>query len=453
VTTEALVVAPQDRAVEVMRAMDNLKAVRTFIAGELVDGTDYGPIPGTGKIKVKREVEGRTVEVEVEKKVMLLSGAQKVVMFFNAYPEYDVTPREMENGHIEYSITARLMSRTTDKVIGLGVGSCSTMESKYRFRSGERVCPKCKAPAIIKGKADFGGGWLCWSKKGGCGAKFADKDPTIEGQTVGKIENENIHDQRNTVLKMAKKRALVDASIGLGCLADLFTQDIEDMDVFDLGPARAAQKTEESRPAPAPAGPTAEPPAQAPPAQKRTYTRRPKPEPFLTTEQLAEQKKAEEAKAAAEPLDDKLGEAFDDPEPRENKAVSSEVEALLKKMAGDVGSEKTYQGLLAKISSYRNLFVRCGAEAVFLEAKKMALGRLFSTGISQETKLDIPNEIPATHNLEFFAADEAAMKGGVRALREVFFSATDTMRSAGLFDVWKDWCNALREDLVAESKS
>lgn len=35
----------------------------------------------------------------------------------------------------------------------------------------------------------------------------------------------------NTVLKMAKKRALVDAALLVGSLSDVFTQDIEDMDL------------------------------------------------------------------------------------------------------------------------------------------------------------------------------------------------------------------------------
>jgi len=38
-------------------------------------------------------------------------------------------------------------------------------------------CPTChKENTIIKGKPEYGGGWLCYSKKGGCGAKF-DYDP------------------------------------------------------------------------------------------------------------------------------------------------------------------------------------------------------------------------------------------------------------------------------------
>jgi len=37
-----------------------------------------------------------------------------------------------------------------------------------------QTCPECGQAAIIKGKAEYGGGYLCWKKKGGCGAKFPD---------------------------------------------------------------------------------------------------------------------------------------------------------------------------------------------------------------------------------------------------------------------------------------
>jgi len=37
-------------------------------------------------------------------------------------------------------------------------------------------CPECGVTsAIIKGKEEYGGGWLCFAKKGGCGAKFSTK--------------------------------------------------------------------------------------------------------------------------------------------------------------------------------------------------------------------------------------------------------------------------------------
>lgn len=34
------------------------------------------------------------------------------------------------------------------------------------------ICPACGKDAIIKGKAEWGGGWVCFKKKGGCGLKW-----------------------------------------------------------------------------------------------------------------------------------------------------------------------------------------------------------------------------------------------------------------------------------------
>jgi hypothetical protein len=45
----------------------------------------------------------------------------------------------------------------------------------------------------------------------------------------GRVENEDTASLANTILKMAKKRALVDAAIAIARISDLFTQDVEDM--------------------------------------------------------------------------------------------------------------------------------------------------------------------------------------------------------------------------------
>jgi hypothetical protein len=214
----------------IKQAMETLKSIRTFVAEEMREGTDFGKIPGTG-----------------DKLVMLLPGAQKVFMYFDTYPKYRVQRHELGEGHLEVVVTTNVINRRNGSVIGTGVGSCSTKETKYRYRNGERQCPKCGGANIIKGKEEFGGGWLCFKKKGGCGAKFDDGDRSIESQAVGKVENDNIHDQRNTVLKMGKKRSAVDASIGLGCLSELFTQDIED--TYDIGTPAQASPAREPEPA------------------------------------------------------------------------------------------------------------------------------------------------------------------------------------------------------------
>lgn len=178
-----------------------------------MDGGDFGPIPGAGK-----------------KKVLLKSGADKLTELYGLYDEYAVEAQEnFETKLFYYKITCTLKSRRDDSIVGTGLGSCSTYESKYRWRDSQRSCPKCKAQAIIKGKDEFGGGWLCWAKKGGCGGKFKDGDTAIEGQTIGRVENPDIMDTVNTVLKMAKKRAKIDAVIGVTRSSGIFTQDLEDV--------------------------------------------------------------------------------------------------------------------------------------------------------------------------------------------------------------------------------
>lgn len=200
----------------VRETMEALRAIRTFIKEEFRNKLDYGVISGTG-----------------DKPALLQPGAQKAAMYFNARPEHVIEKTELGDGHVEYLITTNLISRSTGTAIGMGVGSCTTMESKYRYRKATRVCPECGGSSIIKGREEYGGGWVCFKKKGGCGFKFSDDDRAITSQEEGRIENPDVYDARNTVLKMAVKRSFVAAALSLGCLSELFTQDIEE--TYDLG--------------------------------------------------------------------------------------------------------------------------------------------------------------------------------------------------------------------------
>jgi len=66
------------------------------------------------------------------------------------------------------------------------------------------VCPVCGKEAIIKGKVEYGGGYLCYSKKGGCGAKFADDDVRITGKEPVK---EEVKTEEKTKEKTAEEKA------------------------------------------------------------------------------------------------------------------------------------------------------------------------------------------------------------------------------------------------------
>lgn len=188
-----------------------LNAVHQLMQAAMVRDGDFGVIPGTGS-----------------KPTLLKPGAEKLCTLFRLSPTYSCEVIDMGKFHREYRVTCTLTHIPTAAVWGQGLASCSTMESKYRWRKGERKCPRCGKTAIIKGKEEFGGGWLCFAKKDGCGAKFNDDDPIITSQEVGKQENPDIADQYNTVLKMATKRALVAAVLITTGASALFTQDIED---------------------------------------------------------------------------------------------------------------------------------------------------------------------------------------------------------------------------------
>src|SRR5579863_4222291 len=128
----------------------------------------------------------------------------------------------------DYEVECSLISKRSGQLVATGLGSCNSFEGKYRWREQQRKCPTCGKEAIIKGKAEYGGGFLCWKKKDGCGAKFEEDDDAITGQPAGKVQNEDIPTLKNTILKMAKKRAKVDAVLSATRSSGLFTQDIED---------------------------------------------------------------------------------------------------------------------------------------------------------------------------------------------------------------------------------
>lgn len=54
-------------------------------------------------------------------------------------------------------------------------------------RKGPTPCPACgTVGAIIVGKPEFGGGWLCFRRKGGCGAKFSMDPATVKKEPEAK---------------------------------------------------------------------------------------------------------------------------------------------------------------------------------------------------------------------------------------------------------------------------
>lgn len=109
------------------------------------------------------------------KPTLLKPGAEKLIMLLGLTTEFEIieSERDFDEGFFQYQVRCTLLKNGVS--VTQGFGSCNTMEKKY-----------------LK------------------------QDP---------------YTMDNTVLKMAKKRALVDAALLVGSLSDVFTQDIEDMDL------------------------------------------------------------------------------------------------------------------------------------------------------------------------------------------------------------------------------
>ncbi|NNU85322.1 hypothetical protein ETC05_16410 [Geobacillus sp. BMUD] len=111
-----------------------------------------------------------------QKPTLLKPGAEKIQMLLGVTSEYEVIERVQDYEKGFFAFTVRCIVYKNGMKITEGVGHCNTKEKKY-----------------------------------------INQDP---------------YTLANTCLKMAKKRAQIDATLTLASLSEIFTQDIEDMQEF-----------------------------------------------------------------------------------------------------------------------------------------------------------------------------------------------------------------------------
>jgi hypothetical protein len=179
----------QSSPLEVNEVLAVVARVGAIMREVMQKGVHYGLVPGCG-----------------DKPCLLKPGAEKLSMTFRLLPRYDIRMTDLGGGHREYNIVCTLEG-PDGGFRGQGIGSCCTLEKKYRYRK----------------------------------------------QGNEKVENPDIADIYNTVLKMAKKRAHVDAVITATSCGDIFTQDIEDNpEAFARETARPPLTAPASKPASSP---------------------------------------------------------------------------------------------------------------------------------------------------------------------------------------------------------
>jgi hypothetical protein len=177
----------------------------------------------------------------IDKPILTLSGAEKTCFVARLVPTFAVertTGAPPSSPAIHYLVRCDLHLGNTDgPVVAQGVGSCSSHERKYRWRTAEKSCPECGVlGTIIRSKFPARAGtpfagtkpFYCWKKKGGCGIEFSETDERITRQVLGMVENPDPYDLDNTLLKMAKKRAFVDATKTATASSGRVTVDLEE---------------------------------------------------------------------------------------------------------------------------------------------------------------------------------------------------------------------------------
>jgi len=148
-----------DFAITLAEAKERIFLLQKFVAEMMVPGVDFGYIP------------------DVNKPSLFKPGAEKLCDIFGFSKQIAVIDRvvDWEKGMFAYEVKATLINKRTGYIEAEGIGSCNSLEKKYKQQDGYTIS--------------------------------------------------------NTVLKMAKKRALVDAVLSATRSSAIFTQDIEDMEI------------------------------------------------------------------------------------------------------------------------------------------------------------------------------------------------------------------------------
>jgi uncharacterized protein (DUF3820 family) len=151
----------------------------------IIESVDIGAVQSTlAKINQFQVVVQNTLKENHDygvipgtpKPTLFKPGAEKILMMFGVTSEYEVTERVQDYEKGFFAFTVKCLIFKNGLKITEGVGHCNTKEKKY-----------------------------------------INQDPFTLA---------------NTCLKMAKKRAQIDATLTLASLSEIFTQDIEDMQEF-----------------------------------------------------------------------------------------------------------------------------------------------------------------------------------------------------------------------------
>lgn len=176
----------------VQTTLTKVKSLQATLKGLLTENHDYGKIQGCG-----------------DKPTLLKPGAEKILMALGITSSYELLEHteDFEGlGFFAYTVKCTL-SKSSQKITE-GLGHANSKEKKWAKEFvNEKDLPEGTDKSLLRKKT-------AESKYG----------------TYTKYEvDADANSKANTILKMAKKRAQIDAVLTVASLSEIFTQDFDDL--------------------------------------------------------------------------------------------------------------------------------------------------------------------------------------------------------------------------------
>ena len=180
----------------VKATVDKVRRLQATLKSILTEKHDFGKIPGCG-----------------DKPTLLKPGAEKILKALGLTSSYELiehTENFNDKGFFAYTVRCTLSNNGAK--ITEGLGHANSKEKKWAIESVyEKDLPEGVDKDLLQKKTFTG--------KNGTFTKYQ-----VEADANSKA---------NTILKMAKKRAQIDAVLTVASLSEIFTQDFDDLPLED----------------------------------------------------------------------------------------------------------------------------------------------------------------------------------------------------------------------------
>jgi hypothetical protein len=210
----------------IAETMVDFETVRRFISKGLNQALQRAEAKATKDRKQLTDAARRKLEIDygtipgVNKPFLLQPGAEKIARWLKVRPVYDTTDNELGDGHLEVVSRVRLLDKQTgDEVFQGPRCSCSSMEPNFRYRWVTADPQPTKDWIFSTGKVRKAEG------TGRSVKEWKNGQATSNWLWQDRMENKDIHGERNKVRQMGEKRALVKSIRNYGALSEIFTED------------------------------------------------------------------------------------------------------------------------------------------------------------------------------------------------------------------------------------